>query len=56
MAVGFLYTCFDIGIGVGSLGLGVVAQVRGYVAAFYAAAAWGVVALTGYLAWGRRKR
>jgi MFS family permease len=52
-AIGFLYTCFDIGVGVGSFGLGVVAQAQGYAAAFYAAAVWAVVALAGYLARGR---
>jgi predicted MFS family arabinose efflux permease len=55
-AVGFLYTCFDIGVGVGSFGLGVVARAQSYAAAFYVAAAWAAVALTGYLVWGRRKR
>ena len=52
-AIGFLYTCFDIGVGIGSFGLGVVAQAQGYAAAFYAAAVWAVVALAGYLARGR---
>ncbi len=52
-ALGFLYACFDIGVGVGSFGLGVVAQVRGYAAAFYLAGAWAIAALVGYLAWGR---
>jgi MFS family permease len=55
-AVGFLYTVFDIGVGVGSFGLGIVAQARGYVAAFYAAAAWAAVALVGYAGWGRKAR
>jgi MFS family permease len=55
-AVGFLYTCFDIGVAIGSFGLGVVAQAQGYAAAFYASAAWGVMALCGYLLWGPRKR
>jgi MFS family permease len=54
-AVGFLYTSFDIGVGVGSFGLGVVAHAQGYAAAFYVAAAWAVVALAGYLVWGRRR-
>jgi MFS family permease len=54
-AVGFLYTCFDLGVGAGSFGLGVVAQAQGYAAAFHAAALWAVVALVGYLAWGRRR-
>jgi predicted MFS family arabinose efflux permease len=55
MALGFLYTCFDLGIGAGSFGLGVVAQTQGYAAAFYAAAIWAALALAGFLAWGRRK-
>jgi predicted MFS family arabinose efflux permease len=55
-AVGFLYTVFDIGVGVGSFGLGIVAQARGYVAAFYTAAAWAAVALAGYVGWGRKAR
>ncbi|MGD8738453.1 MAG: MFS transporter, partial [Anaerolineae bacterium] len=54
-AVGFLYTMFDAGVGVGSFGLGVVAQSWGYAAAFYAAAIWAAVALAGYLAWGRAR-
>jgi predicted MFS family arabinose efflux permease len=52
-AIGLLYACFDIGVGVGSFGLGVFAQVRGFSAVFYAAALWAAVALTGYLTWGR---
>ena len=52
-ALGFLYTCFDIGVGAGSFGLGVVAQAQGYGAAFYVAAVWAGAALAGYLAWGR---
>jgi len=52
-AVGFLFTMFDIGVGVGSFGLGVVAQMQNYAAVFYAAAAWAVVALGGYLFWSR---
>jgi len=54
-AVGFLYTCFDIGVGVGSFGLGIVAQAQGYAAAFYAAALWAAVALLGYIVWSQRK-
>jgi predicted MFS family arabinose efflux permease len=54
-AVGFLYTVFDIGVGVGSFGLGIVAQAQGYAAAFYAAAVWAAVALAGYVSWGRKK-
>jgi MFS family permease len=54
-AVGFLYTCFDSGVGVGSFGLGIVAQAQGFPAAFYAAALWAAVALSGYFVWGRRK-
>jgi MFS family permease len=53
-ALGFLYTCFDVGVGMGAFGLGVVAVVQGYAAAFFAAAAWAAVALAGYLALGRR--
>jgi MFS family permease len=53
-AVGFLYTVFDIGVGVGSFGLGIVAQAQSYAAAFYAAAAWAAVALAGYVGWGRK--
>jgi MFS family permease len=53
-ALGFLYTCFDSGIGIGSFGLGIVAQVQNYTAAFSVAALWAAVALAGYLAWGRR--
>jgi MFS family permease len=53
-AVGFLYTCFDSGVGVGSFGLGIVAQAQGFSAAFYAAALWAALALLGYLVWGRR--
>jgi MFS family permease len=53
-AVGFLYTVFDIGVGVGSFGLGIVAQAQGYAAAFYAAAAWAAVAMAGYVGWGRK--
>jgi MFS family permease len=55
-AVGFLYTVFDTGVGVGSFGLGMVAQAQGYAAAFYAAAAWAAAALTGYVGWGRNER
>jgi MFS family permease len=54
-AVSFLYTCFDIGVGVGSFGLGLVAQAQSYAAAFYVAGAWAAVALAGYLAWGRHE-
>lgn len=53
-ALGFLYTCFDIGVGAGSFGLGIVAQAQGYAAAFYAAATWAIVTLAGYLGWGQR--
>jgi len=55
-AVGLLYTCFDAGVGVGSFGLGVVAQQYGYVTAFGLAAAWAVVALAAYLGLGRTQR
>jgi MFS family permease len=54
-AVGFLYICFDSGVGVGSFGLGIVAQAQGFPAAFYAAALWAAVALFGYIVWVRRK-
>lgn len=53
-AVGLLYTVFDIGVGVGSFGLGIVAQAQGYAAAFFAAAVWAGVALAGYAVWGRK--
>ena len=53
-AIGFLYACLDIGVGVGSFGLGVFAQARGFAAVFYAAALWAAVALAGYLVWGPR--
>jgi MFS family permease len=53
-AVGFLYTMFDIGVGIGSFGLGFIAQTQGYIAVFYATAGWAAVALAGYLTWGRR--
>lgn len=55
-AVGILYASFDIGVGAGSFGLGLVAQVWSYAAAFYAASSWAVVALVGYVGWGRPKR
>jgi predicted MFS family arabinose efflux permease len=54
-AVAFLYTCFDMGVGVGSFGLGVIARSQGYAAAFYAAAIWAAITLLGFLAWGRKK-
>jgi MFS family permease len=53
-ALGVLYTCFDAGIGIGSFGLGLVAQAQNYAAAFYLAAIWAIAALAGYLLWGRR--
>ena len=53
-AISVLYTVFDIGVGVGSFGLGVAAQVQGYAAAFTLAALWALVALLGYLAWSHR--
>jgi MFS family permease len=52
-ALSFLYTCFDIGVGVGAFGLGVLAQARSYAVAFYATAVWAVVALLGYWAASR---
>ncbi|MBN1657215.1 MAG: MFS transporter [Anaerolineae bacterium] len=51
-AVGVLYTLFDAGIGVGSFGLGLLAETAGYAAAFWAAAAWALVALGSYVAAG----
>ena len=53
-AVGFLYTMFDLGVGVGSFGLGVVAQAQSYAAAYFAAAIWALITLVGYLGWNRR--
>jgi MFS family permease len=55
-AVSFLYTWVDIGVGVGSFGLGIVAQRQSYAASFYLAAIWAALALAGYLVWGRRKK
>jgi MFS family permease len=55
-AVGILYASFDIGVGAGSFGLGLVAQVWSYAASFYAAASWAVVALASFVGWGRPKR
>jgi MFS family permease len=54
-ALGFLYTCFDSGIGLGSCGLGVVAAAQGYAAVFYAAAIWAVLVWVGYLTLGRHR-
>jgi MFS family permease len=54
-ALALLYTCSDVGVGVGSFGLGVVARAQGYAAAFYAAAVWATIALAGYLAWSQRR-
>jgi MFS family permease len=54
-ALGILYTSFDVGAGVGAFGLGIVAEARGYSAAFYAAAVWAATALVGYLVGGRRR-
>ena len=48
-ALGFLYTCFDAGVGVGSFGLGLAVQAWGYPAAFYLAAGWAVIGLAVYL-------
>ncbi len=53
-ALSVLYTCFDAGIGIGSFGLGIVAQAQNYSAAFYLAAIWSAGALAVYLLWGRR--
>jgi MFS family permease len=55
-ALAFLYTCFDIGVGAGSFGLGIAAQAQGYTTAFFCAALWAAVALAGYLLWGGRTR
>jgi MFS family permease len=55
-ALGFLYTCFDAGIGIGSFGLGIAAQQYGYAATFGLAAAWAVGALAGYLGLSPRRR
>lgn len=55
-ALGFLYTCFDGGMGLGSFGLGIVAQAGGYAAAFRAAALWAGIALIGYLIGSRWRR
>ncbi|MGQ9599185.1 MAG: MFS transporter [Anaerolineae bacterium] len=52
-ALGVLYTCFDAGIGLGSFGLGIVAQAKGYTTAFHAAALWAGIALIGYLVWSQ---
>jgi MFS family permease len=52
-ALGVLYTCFDAAIGIGSFGLGIVAQAQNYAAAFYVAALWAVVVLVGYATLGR---
>jgi MFS family permease len=52
-ALGVLYTCFDAAIGIGSFGLGIVAQAQSYAAAFYVAAVWAFVALVGYAMLGR---
>jgi MFS family permease len=52
-AISILYICFDLAVGVGSYGLGIVAQWRGLPAAFYIAGMWAAVALAGYLVWGR---
>lgn len=55
MALAVFYTCFDISVGLGSFGLGLVAQSAGYAAPFQWAAAWTTVALVGYLILGRRR-
>jgi MFS family permease len=52
-ALGVLYTCFDAAIGIGSFGLGLMAQAQTYAAAFYAAALWAIVALIAYATLGR---
>lgn len=52
-ALGVLYTCFDVGIGLGSFGLGLAAASWGYGAAFYTAAAWASIVLAAYLLLGR---
>jgi MFS family permease len=55
VAIGLLYTCFDIGVGAGSYGLGVLAVGRDYGAVFWGAALWAILALLGYGVWGRRR-
>jgi MFS family permease len=54
-AIAFLYTCFDTGVGIGSFGLGVIAESGGYPAALYTSALWAAVALAGYFLWGRSR-
>lgn len=56
VALGLLYTCFDIGVGAGSYGLGVLAVSHEYGAVFWGAAGWALLALVGYALWGRRQR
>jgi MFS family permease len=55
-AISLLYTVFDVGVGMGSFGLGVAAQAQGYAAAFFLAAIWAAVALAGYLLLSRDNR
>lgn len=54
-ALGLVYTCFDLGIGAGSFGLGIVAQAQGYAMAFGLAAGWAIAALLGYVTLDRRR-
>ncbi len=54
-ALGFLYTCFDAGIGVGAFGLGIIAQAQGYAATFVVAASWAAVALAVFVCRRERK-
>lgn len=55
-AVGLLYACFDLGVGVGSFGLGIAGEALGYASVFTVAAGWAAVALVAYLILGRRRR
>ncbi len=55
-AVSVFFTSFDIGVGVGSFGLGIIAQEGGYGAAFYAAALWSILALGSYTLWSVESR
>jgi MFS family permease len=52
-ALALFYTCFDIGVGAGSFGLGLIAQELGFPSAFYVSVGWAVVALAAYVTGGR---
>lgn len=56
VALGLLYTCFDIGVGAGSYGLGVLAVGHEYGAVFWGATGWALLALVGYALWGRQQQ